>query len=432
MPTKSPLYANSLEFAREQDESDPLQHFRHRFHFPQHNDRDVVYFTGNSLGLQPRSVRTSVDQALSDWATLGVEGHFHGQQPWWQYHTLFEEPLGRIVGAKSHEVIAMNALTVNLHLLMMTFYQPTETRYKVLCEAGAFPSDQYALETHLRLRGVDPDEAIIEVAPRAGEHTLHTEDILEAIREAGQSLAMVMFSGVQYYTGQVFDIKTITYAAHQVGAVAGFDLAHAAGNVPLSLHEWNVDFAAWCSYKYMNSGPGGIAGAYIHEKHAMRRDLPRFAGWWGNEESERFQMKKGFRAAEGAKAWQLSNAPILIMAAHKAALDIFDEAQMERLRAKSEHLTGFLEFVVRDIAGNGRITSITPTNPAERGAQLSLHVHGGGGRAIFDFLIANGVIVDWREPNVIRAAPVPLYNSYEDVWRFGELLKQALAAGIAA
>jgi kynureninase len=429
---KSPLYTNSLEFVREQDESDPLQDFRHRFHFPQHNDRDVVYFTGNSLGLQPRSVRTTVDQALSDWATLGVEGHFHGQQPWWQYHTLFEEPLGRILGAKPHEVVAMNALTVNLHLLMITFYQPTATRYKVLCESGAFPSDQYVLETHLRSRGVNPDEAIIEIAPRPGEHVLHTDDICEAIREAGQSLAMVMFAGVQYYTGQLFDIKAITYAAHQVGAIAGFDLAHAAGNVPLSLHEWNVDFAAWCSYKYLNSGPGGIAGAYIHEKHAMRRDLPRFAGWWGNEESERFQMKKGFRAAEGARAWQLSNAPILIMAAHKAALDIFDEAQMEPLRTKSEHLTGFLEFIVRDVAGEGRITCITPTNPAERGAQLSMLLHGGGGRAVFDFLLANGVIVDWREPNVIRAAPAPLYNSYEDVWRFGEVLKQALSAASSA
>ena len=425
MSSSTPLYLNTLEFARVHDEADPLQHFRHRFHFPQHNDRDVVYFTGNSLGLQPKSVRSTIDQTLSDWATLGVEGHFNGQQPWWQYHRQFEEPLAQIVGGKAHEIVVMNTLTVNVHLLMMTFYQPTPTRYKVICEAGAFPSDQYALETHLRLRGVNPDEAIIEVAPRTGEHCLHTDDICAAIREAGQELALVMFSGVQYYTGQVFDMKAITYAAHQVGAVAGFDLAHAAGNIPLQLHDWNVDFAAWCSYKYMNSGPGGIAGAYIHEKHAQRRDLPRLAGWWGNDESERFQMKKGYRAAEGARGWQLSNPPILIMAAHKAALDIFTEAGMERLRTKSEHLTGFLEFVLRDVAGD-RIESITPNNPAERGAQLSLFVHGGNGRAMFDFLLANGVIVDWREPNVIRAAPAPLYNSYEDVWRFGELLKQAL------
>jgi kynureninase len=422
----SPLYINSLEFARVHDEADPLQHFRHRFHFPQHNDHDVVYFTGNSLGLQPKSVRSTIEQTLSDWATLGVEGHFHAQQPWWQYHKMFEEPLGRVVGAKPHEIVVMNALTVNLHLLMMSFYQPTATRYKVICEAGAFPSDQYALETHLRLRGINPDEAIIEVAPRTGEQTLRSEDICAAIREAGQSLALVMFAGVQYYTGQVFDMKAITFAAHQVGAIAGFDLAHAAGNIPLALHDWNVDFAAWCSYKYLNSGPGGISGVYIHEKHALRRETPRFAGWWGNEESERFQMKKGFRAAEGAQAWQLSNAPILLLAAHKAALDIFDEAGMERLRTKSEHLTGFLEFVLKSIAKD-RIECITPSNPAERGAQLSLFVHGGG-RAVFDHLLANGVIVDWREPNVIRAAPAPLYNSYEDVWRFGEILKEALQA----
>ncbi len=421
-----PVYHSTLDFARQQDEEDPLQDFRHRFLFPQHHDRDVVYMTGNSLGLQPKAVRTALEQELSDWAMLGVEGHFHATTPWWKYHEALQEPLGRIVGAKPHEVVAMNALTVNLHLLLATFYQPTPQRYKILCEAGAFPSDDYALETHVRLRGLNPSDVIIEVAPREGETTLHAEDIITAIREAGQNLALVMFAGVQYYTGQVFDMQSITYAAHQVGALACFDLAHAVGNVPLELHEWKVDAAAWCSYKYLNSGPGGIAGVYIHEKHAMNKDLPRLAGWWGNDEQERFAMKKGYRAAAGAQAWQLSNAPALLMATHKAALEVFDEAGMPRLRAKSELLTGFLAFVIRDIAGS-RIRIITPTAPEERGAQLSMFIEKNG-RAVFDYLMAHGVIVDWREPNVIRAAPAPLYNSFEDVWRFGEALKGALAS----
>lgn len=420
-----PVFHNTLDFARQQDEDDPLQNFRHRFLFPQHKDREVVYLTGNSLGLQPKSVRTALEQELSDWAMLGVEGHFHATTPWWKYHAPLQAPLAHIVGALPHEVVAMNGLTVNLHLLLATFYQPTAGRFKILCEAGSFPSDDYALETHVRMRGLQPEDTIIEVAPRQGDQTLRTEDILEAIRTAGQGLALVMFAGVQYYTGQVFDMKSITFAAHQVGAIACFDLAHAVGNVPLALHEWNVDCAAWCSYKYLNSGPGGVAGVYIHEKHAMNKDLPRLAGWWGYDEQERFAMKKGYRPSEGAQAWQLSNAPVLLMAAHKAAIDIFEEAGMENLRAKSEILTGFLEFVIRDVAGS-RVQIITPTNPAERGAQLSLFVEKNG-RAVFDYLMAHGVMVDWREPNVIRTAPVPLYNSFEDVWRFGEALKNALA-----
>ncbi len=420
-----PVFHNTLDFARQQDEDDPLQNFRHRFLFPQHKDREVVYLTGNSLGLQPKSVRTALEQELSDWAMLGVEGHFHATTPWWKYHAPLQAPLAHIVGAQPHEVVAMNGLTVNLHLLLATFYQPTAGRFKILCEAGSFPSDDYALETHVRMRGLKPEDTIIEVAPRQGEQTLRPEDILEAIRAAGQSLALVMFAGVQYYTGQVFDMKSITFAAHQVGAIACFDLAHAVGNVPLALHEWNVDCAAWCSYKYLNSGPGGVAGVYIHEKHAMNKDLPRLAGWWGYDEQERFAMKKGYRPSEGAQAWQLSNAPVLLMAAHKAAIDIFEEAGMENIRAKSEILTGFLEFVIRDVAGS-RVQIITPSNPAERGAQLSLFVEKNG-RAVFDYLMAHGVMLDWREPNVIRTAPVPLYNSFEDVWRFGEALKNALA-----
>jgi kynureninase len=417
-------YINSLDFAREQDEADVLQDFRHRFMFPQHNNRDVVYFTGNSLGLQPTSVRSIIDQELSDWATMGVEGHFHATRPWWRYHEQFEQPLAHVVGAKPHEIVVMNTLTVNIHLLLVSFYRPSGTRFKILCETGAFPSDQYALETHLRSRGINPDDAIIEIAPRPGEHTVRTDDIVAAIHDSGETLALTMFSGVQYYTGQVFAMQTITEAAHSVGALVGFDLAHAAGNVPLHLHNWNVDFAAWCSYKYLNAGPGAIAGVYIHENHANNTELPRFAGWWGNDESERFQMKKGFRAAKGAKAWQASNAPILAMAPLTASLAIFEEAGMERLRAKSVALTGFLEFVVHDV-GKERIRIITPANVAERGAQLSLlFLH--DGRTVFDYLTSHGVLVDWREPDVIRTAPAPLYNSFEDVWRFGEMLRHAL------
>ncbi|MCS6808607.1 MAG: kynureninase [Bacteroidota bacterium] len=421
-----PVYYNSLDFARQCDEADVLQHFRHRFLFPQRNNREVLYFTGNSLGLQPKSVRTALEQELSDWATLGVEGHFRATVPWWQYHKAVQEPLARIVGAQPHEVVAMNTLTVNLHLLLATFYQPTPQRFHILCEAGAFPSDDYALETHVALRGLDPRRAIVEVVAKDQHGLLCTEDIVQAIDTLGDSLALVMFSGVQYYTGQAFDIRTITRAAHCVGAIACFDLAHAVGNIVLKLHEWDVDAAAWCSYKYLNSSPGGIAGVFIHERHAMNKDLPRLAGWWGNDESERFQMKKGFRPASGAQAWQLSNPPALLMATHKAALEIFDEAGIERLRAKSEALTGFLEFIIRDVAGT-HVRIITPSNPAERGAQLSLIIERNG-RAVFQHLLNNGVIVDWREPDVVRVAPVPLYNSFEDVWRFGECLKKALDA----
>lgn len=417
-------YTNSLDFARQQDSLDPLRRFRSQFIIPQHDGKDAMYFTGNSLGLQPKRVRDYIGKELDNWASQAVEGHFRGDAPWVRYHEQFEEPLARIVGAKPHEVVAMNALTVNLHLLLVTFYQPTTTRYKLLCEAGAFPSDQYAFETHIRSRGLNPDDVIIEISPRVGEHTLRTDDILSAIANHHDSLALVMLSGVQYYTGQVFDMASITKAAHAVGALVGFDLAHAAGNIPLALHEWNVDCAAWCSYKYLNSGPGNISGVYIHERHANNTELPRYAGWWGNDLSERFQMKKGFRAAHGAHSWQLSNGNILAMAAHKAALDVFSETSMDTLRTKSETLTGFLEFVIEDVARE-RIDIITPKDKTQRGCQLSLFVQPNG-RAIFEHLSEHGVIVDWREPNVIRAAPAPLYNSFEDVWRFGSILKEAL------
>lgn len=417
-------FQNTLEFAQSLDQTDRLRSFREEFHFPlrPNDSKPVIYLTGNSLGLQPISLKSYIVQELDDWAHHGVEGHFHAKHPWVSYHKMFEEPLGRLVGALPNEVVCMNTLTVNLHVLMATFYRPTLFRHKIICEAGAFPSDQYAFESQAILHGYDPETTVIEIAPRTGEHTLRTEDILSVIREHGESIAVVLFSGVNYYTGQVFDMKAITEAAHSVGAYAGFDLAHAAGNVVLRLHDWDVDFAAWCSYKYLNSGPGGVSGAFIHEKHANNTELPRFAGWWGNDESERFAMKKGFRPAKGAQAWQLSNAPVLSMAAHKASLDIFDRAGMENLAAKRDLLTGFLEFVIKE-AGIPQLEIITPSDLTQRGAQLSLLAHERG-RELFDFLTERGVVADWRNPNVIRVAPAPLYVSFEDVWEFGQILRE--------
>jgi kynureninase len=419
-------YENTLDFARRQDAEDPLRQFRERFLFPQHDGRDVRYFCGNSLGLQPVGVRASIAQELDDWAHLGVEGHFRGTHPWLSYHRMFAEPLARLTGARPHEVVAMNSLTVNLHLMMVSFYRPTKQRFKIICEAGAFPSDQYALEMQVRFHGFDPDEAIIELTPRSGEHTLRTEDIINTIIANADELALLMMPGVQYYTGQVFDMKTMAAEAHAVGALVGYDLAHAMGNVELHLHDWDVDFAVWCSYKYLNAGPGGVSGAFVHERHASNPALPRFAGWWGNDEKQRFLMKKGFHPAYGADGWQISNAPVLSMAALKASLDIFDEAGMPALAAKRDKLTGFLAFVIDEAGKNNaghRFEVITPNNPEERGCQISL-LTDSNGRNLFDKLTAEGIIADWREPNVIRVAPVPLYNSFEDVWHLGQMLQQ--------
>ena len=421
-------YANSLEFARQMDEQDPLKDFRGKFFIPQHQGRDAVYLTGNSLGLQPRTTASYVQQELDDWARMGVEGHFQARNPWMPYHEVFPRQLSRIIGCHEAEVVVMNQLTVNLHLLLVTFYRPTSTRYKILCEAKAFPSDQYALESQVRYHGYDPAEAIIEVSPRSGEQLLRQEDILAAIAEHGESLATVLMGGVNYYSGQLFDMESITRAAHAVGAMAGFDLAHAAGNVELRLHDWDVDFACWCSYKYLNSGPGGVAGVYIHERHATNKSLPRFAGWWGYRKETRFNMEKGFDAIPTAEGWQLSNAPVLSMAAHKAALDIFEEAGQERLHAKRKKLSGFLYFILEECnakAGDQMIEIITPPDPEKRGCQLSMQLREKG-REVFAELSRQGVIADWREPNVIRAAPVPLYNSYEDVYRFGEIISSIL------
>ncbi len=415
-------------FARKADKNDELAGFREKFLFPMHKGEKAVYFTGNSLGLEPATAKDAILQELDDWARYGVEGHFLAKHPWVSYHEMFAAPLAEITGAKPEEVVAMNGLTTNLHLLMVSFYRPGKKRYKIICEGKAFPSDQYALQSQVKFHGYRPDEAIVEVFPRKGEHTLRTEDILDTIEKHRDELALVMMGGVNYYTGQYFDIETITAAGHAAGAIVGWDLAHAAGNLPLKLHDWQVDFAAWCSYKYLNSGPGSVSGIFVHEKHLGDDTIPRFAGWWGHDKERRFLMEPEFRPMPTAEAWQLSNAPVLAMAVHKASLDIFGEAGMDRLRKKSIRLTAYLEYVIGQVSdgtGNADIEIITPQNPGERGAQLSMFVHGQG-KPLFEFLQRNGVIADWREPNVIRIAPVPLYNSFTDVYRFGKILAEGL------
>lgn len=421
-------FENTLEFAERLDEQDDLKTFRNDFYIPLVNGKECIYLTGNSLGLQPKTTQDHVLNELEDWANYGVEGHFYARNPWLSYHENFSGSLANIVGALPSEVVAMNQLTVNLHLLMVTFYRPTEKKYKIICEAKAFPSDQYALESQVRLHGFDYDKAVIEVAPRPGEHSIRTEDILDAIQLHKEELALVLFGGVNYYNGELFDIETITKAAHLAGVYAGFDLAHAAGNVALRLHDWEVDFACWCSYKYLNSGPGGVSGVYIHEKHATNPGLLRLAGWWGYKKEARFEMKKGFEAIPSAEGWQLSNAPVLSMAAHKASLEIFDKAGMEKLIVKGNLLSSYLIFILDELNNasvDPAIGIITPREATRRGCQVSMLMLRDGKR-IFEALKKHGVIADWREPNVIRAAPVPLYNSFRDVFTFGSLLKQFL------
>lgn len=419
-------FENTLSFARKLDRTDPLRLYRNAFHHPVIKGKKVIYFTGNSLGLQPKIANQFVTDEMKDWSQLGVEGHFHGKRPWMPYHKFFKKSLARLVGAKPSEVVAMNQLTVNLHLMLISFYRPTTARYKIIMEAGAFPSDQYALETHVKVHGLDPDKTIVELKPRPGEVVLRTEDILKTIHQRGSELALVLMGGVQYYTGQFFDIKEITRAAQQEGAMAGFDLAHAIGNVPLKLHQHNVDFAVWCSYKYLNSGPGSVAGAFVHQRHGDDPSIPRLGGWWGHDERTRFQMKKGFRPMTGADGWQVSNFPVLTGAAHLAALSIFDQAGMPALRKKSVQLTGYLYDLLKALDPAGEHLSIlTPQEAESRGCQLSLVIRKNG-KKVFGTLLRKGVIADWREPDVIRVAPVPLYNSYEDVYRFVEILKVAM------
>ncbi|MBK8465017.1 MAG: kynureninase [Chloracidobacterium sp.] len=407
------------------DESDPLCSYRERFHFPEVKDgAEPIYFTGNSLGLMPKKVREYVDQELDDWARLAVDGHLEAKHPWLPYHEFLTEQMAAIVGAKPLETVVMNSLTVNLHLLMVSFYRPTAEWCKIVIEKGAFPSDQYAVESQILFHGFDPSNVLIELEPREGESILRTEDIIETINREGSSIALVMLGGVNYYTGQAFDMKAITQAGHKVGAIVGFDLAHAAGNLELKLHDWNVDFACWCSYKYLNGGPGSVGGAFVHERHATSFDLPRFAGWWGHHKESRFLMGPEFNPLAGAEGWQLSNPPILQMTALRASLEIFEEAGMSALTEKSRKLTGYLESLIDNI-GDERISVITPRDPNQRGCQLSIRVRGGE-RSLHARLTSKGVFADWREPDVIRVAPVPLYNSFEDVVRFAEILRDVL------
>lgn len=413
-----------LEHARRLDGSDPLAGYREAFHIPPGpNGEPCIYLCGNSLGLAPRSASARVQAELDAWARLGVEGHFAEGVGWFAYHERFRGPAARLVGAREGEVVVMNALTVNLHLLMVSFYRPSGARRKILIERGAFPSDRYAVASQAAFHGLDPADAVIEIGPRAGERTLRTEDILAAIEAHGPELALVMFGGVNYYTGQVLDIAAITEAVHAQGAVVGFDLAHAAGNVPLRLHDDGVDFGAWCSYKYLNAGPGGVAMAFVHERHGRSPELPRFAGWWGNDPGSRFSMPEAFSPQPGAAGWQLSNAPILPMAALSASLEVFDEVGMEALRLKSVRLTSYLQHLLDGLGGGFEV--ITPREVEARGCQLSLLVDGSG-QALHERLMAAGVICDFRRPNVIRVAPVPLYNRFEDVWRFVAVLRATL------
>jgi len=417
---------NSRETAHPLDRLDPLAHFRERFHFPVGGASETpVYFTGNSLGLMPRKAQEYVEQELDDWSRLAVGGHLRAKNPWLPYHEFLTEPMARIVGALGSETVVMNALTVNLHLMLVSFYRPTRARYKIAIEKGAFPSDQYAVESQIKFHGRAAIDALIELSPRTGESTLRTDDIIDTIEREGDAIAVIMLGGVNYYSGQAFDMKSITAAGHKIGALVGFDLAHAAGNVKLELHDWNVDFAVWCCYKYLNGGPGAVAAAFVHERHATSFDLPRFAGWWGNNKATRFKMEPTFVPLPGAEGWQLSNPPILQMAALRASLEIFEEAGMDNLRAKSEKLTGYLETLINDI-DDKRISIITPRNPDERGCQLSIRVEDAD-KSLYEAISKQDVIADWREPDVIRVAPVPLYNSFADAARFAEILKSCLA-----
>ena len=414
------------DFAHQLDAEDSLRGFREKFHLPLGKDgKPLIYFAGNSLGLMPKSARQIVDQELDDWAKLGVNAHLDATTPWYSYHETLREPTARLVGAKSKEVICMNSLTVNLHLMMATFYQPTKSRYKILMEDPAFPSDTYAIKTQIVHHGLDPKETLILAHPRKNEFTVRTEDIVDLIEKNADQLAVVMICGVNFFTGQLFDVPTITAAAQKRGITVGIDIAHAAGNVPLALHDWNVDFAVWCSYKYLNAGPGAVAGAFVHDRHATNTKLPRLAGWFGNDPNTRFRMhlEPEFIPVPSADGWQISNPPILAMAPLRASLAIFDEAGgMEALRAKSIKLTSYFQYLLEE-TGSKRYTVITPRETDARGCQLSILVQEHP-KELFGKLEAAGVKCDFREPNVIRAAPTPLYNTFQDVWRFAKILRQ--------
>lgn len=421
------IFQNTREFAKQLDEKDVLAKYRSEFIFPQVNGKQVIYFTGNSLGLQPKRTKAYVDEVMNDWGNLAVEGHFYADKPWWDYHERFAAPLSAVVGAKPAEVTVMNTLTVNLHLLMVTFYRPTAKKYKIICEEKAFPSDQYMFQSQVHFHGLDPKDTIVEIKRREGEHNIRLEDVLAKIEEVGDELALVLMGGVNYYTGQVFDMKTITEAGHKHGAYVGWDLAHAAGNIKLQLHDWNVDFAAWCSYKYMNSGPGNASGCFVHEMHHNDTDLPRFAGWWGHNKERRFKMEPQFDPVRSADGWQISNLPVLSLAPYLASVEMFAEVGMDKLIEKRNLLTAYLEFILQEVDKEvaSEFEVITPSNPEERACQLSVFLHGEG-RSLFEYLMKNGVITDWREPNVIRLAPAPFYCSFEDMYEFGQILRQGI------
>ena len=403
------------------DQKDQLGEFRKYFFIPKNKQgENCIYLAGNSLGLQPKGVQDNIDQELKDWAQLGVEGHFHAKNPWLPYHESVTAAMARVVGAKPQEVVVMNSLTVNLHLMMVSFYRPSKKRFKVLIEKGAFPSDQYAVASQIRFHGLDPKETLIEVGPRENEDLLRTEDLLSAIEKHGSELALVLLGQVNYLTGQAYDVPTLVQATHNQGSFFALDLAHGAGNLLLSLHDWNVDFAVWCSYKYLNSGPGGIAGCFVHEKHKNEKDIPRFAGWWGHNKKTRFQMGPDFDLIEGAEGWQLSNPPIFQLASLRASLDLFDRATMPELRRKGDQLTGYLQDLLEKFLGDS-CEIVTPKLSSQRGSQLSLRVQNPKER--LKKLADAGIICDFREPDIIRAAPVPLYNTFHDIWSFVQNLK---------
>lgn len=434
LPTMKTKFENSLEYARSMDSADELSQFRAEFILPQElsatDGRSCVYLTGNSLGLQPRKTREYINAELDDWAKLGVEGHFHARHPWLPYHEFLTEMSARLVGAKPGEVVVMNTLTVNLHLMMVSFYRPDSSRFKIIVEKGAFPSDQYAVASQAKFHGYKSEDAVIELTPRPGEDILHTEDILETLRLHGKETALVLLGNVNYLTGQAFEVEKIAAEAHRQGAQFGLNLAHGAGNLLLKLHDWQVDFAVWCSYKYLNAGPGGLAGCFVHEKHAKSFDLPRFAGWWGHNKAERFKMGPVFDPIPGAEGWQLSNPPIFQLAALRASLELFDRATMPALRERGDRLTGYLEYLLQQIEP-GFCTIITPSDAAQRGSQLSIRFKGDG-KELLERFKQQGVVCDFREPDIIRATPAPLYNSFEDVYRFYEVVSLFARQGGAA
>ena len=418
-------YQNSLDYAKQLDQEDPISYLRNQFHIPRDkHGKEWLYFTGNSLGLQPKITSKYIEQELHDWANFGVEGHFEAKNPWLSYHELLTDTMAKVVGAKPIEVVVMNTLTTNLHLLMVSFYQPSKTKYKIIIESDAFPSDRYAVQSQLSFHGFDPEEALIEWKPKEGKELLELEDLKSILDSQGDDVALLLIGGVNYYTGQYLDIKKIAELGHAKKCMVGIDLAHGAGNIQPNLHDSSIDFAAWCTYKYLNSGPGSLSGLFVHEKHAQRKDLPRFAGWWNHNKETRFNMRQPFDVMEGAEGWQLSNPPILSMAAVKASLDIFEKVGMDALVKKSKKLTGFFEYLVNEIASD-TIKIITPTNPNERGCQLSLQVKNAD-KNLHKKLTENNIITDWREPDVIRCAPVPMYTSFEDVYHMVTILESLL------